>query len=146
MTTSVNWSWEAPTQYWNTYGGATVILPNGDYLGGSSATHHINFHKTNRGTSTTRAVLVEVNPNGQIVRTWTFPVGCYIYRVEAITNLVNTTPTVSPTSTTPLKTINSQTIITSGAIIGAILVIAILSIIFILRKRPIRFLKKESDS
>ena len=33
MTAYVNWSWEAPTQYWTSYGGANVLLPNGDYLG-----------------------------------------------------------------------------------------------------------------
>ena len=32
MAAYVNWSWEAPTQYWNSYAGATLILPNGDHM------------------------------------------------------------------------------------------------------------------
>ncbi len=145
MTASVNWSWEAPIQYWNTYGGATVILPNGDYLGDFGDPSHQFPQNQPWSFNNTGAVLVEVNPEGQIVRTWTFPVGYYIYRVEAITNIANSTPTVSPTSTPP-KTINSQTAVTATALIVAIVVIAILSIIFILKKRTIRFMKKDSNS
>ena len=56
MTAYVNWSWEAPTQYWNPYGGATLILPNGDYIGDfGDPTHQFDTSKTNLGTSMTRA-------------------------------------------------------------------------------------------
>ena len=33
MTAYVDGSWEAPTQYWNSYAGGTLLLPNGDYIG-----------------------------------------------------------------------------------------------------------------
>ena len=86
MTASVNWIWEAPTQYWNAYGGATLILPNGDFLGDfGDPTHPAPQNES--GNSNTGAVFVEVNPAGQVVRTWTFPVGYYVYRVEALNGL-----------------------------------------------------------
>ena len=88
MTAYVNWSWEAPTQYWNTYAGGTVMLPNGDFLGDFGDPTHQFPQNQPWNFNNTGAVLVEVNPAGQIVRTWTFPVGWYIYRVEAVTNLL----------------------------------------------------------
>ena len=33
MTAYVNWSWEAPIQYWNDYAGGALLLPNGDFIG-----------------------------------------------------------------------------------------------------------------
>jgi hypothetical protein len=109
MTAYVNWSWQAPTQYWNSYAGGTILLPNGDYIGDfGDPTHQFaqnqpwNF--TNNG-----AVFVEVNPAGQIVRTWTFPAGWYVYRIEAVTNMtpfqIVSTPTPSPSATPSSPTI-----------------------------------------
>ena len=88
MTAYVNWSWEAPTQYWNSYAGATLLLPNGDYIGDFGDPTHQFRNPQNQpwNFNNTGAVLVEVNPAGQVVRTFTFPVGCYVYRIEAITN------------------------------------------------------------
>jgi hypothetical protein len=85
MTAYVDWSWEAPTQYWNTYGGAAVILPNGDMLGDFGDPTHEYTQNQPWDFNDTGAVFIEVNPAGQIVRTFTFPVGYYIYRVEALT-------------------------------------------------------------
>ena len=152
MTAYVNWSWEAPTQYWNTFGGATVLLPNGDYLGDfGDPTHQLAQNKP-WNFNDTGAVLVEVNPAGQIVKTFTFPVGWYIYRVEAITNLSsapNPTPTPTPTSTktpnvtphpsvspsfTPVNPTNSQATITNAVLVVVIVGIATLAIILYLRK------------
>ncbi len=109
MTASVTRSWEAPTQYWNSYGGATLILPNGDFFGAFGDPTHQLTQNQPWNFNNTGAVLIEVNPAGQIVKTITFPIGWYIYRAEAITDLSSdsTTPTPTLTSTpTPTQSIN----------------------------------------
>jgi len=68
------WSWEAPTSYYTYFFGKADILPNGDRLG--------TFGAYMRPTdNTTGAIIVEVTPQGQVVRTWTFPRYWAIYRV-----------------------------------------------------------------
>lgn len=95
MTALVNWSWEAPTQYWTEYGGATVILPNGDYLGDFGDPTHQFTENQPWNFNDTGAVFIEVNPAGHTVRTFTFPVGYYAYRVEALTKETSTVPEFS---------------------------------------------------
>jgi hypothetical protein len=68
------WSWEAPVDYWTTFFGKADVLPNGDRLG----TFGSFIHPYN---STIGAVIVEVNVQGQVVRTWIFPAYWAIYRV-----------------------------------------------------------------
>ena len=117
MTAYVSWSWVAPIQYWNSYGGATLLLPNGDFMGDfGDPTHQLpqnseNGQNLSWNFTNTGAVFVEVNPAGQVVRTWTFPVGWYVYRIEDITDPTSVifptpTPTPSPvaTSTPPIAT------------------------------------------
>jgi Arylsulfotransferase (ASST) len=90
MTAYVNWSWEAPASYWDAYGGSIVHLPNGDFMGAfGDPSHHFTYNELPNGTwafSDTGAVFAEVNPAGQIVRAFTFPVGCYVYRIETVTD------------------------------------------------------------
>lgn len=140
MTAYVNWSWEAPISNWNSYAGANLLLPNGDFLGDfGDPTHYDTQNELPNGTwnfTNTGAVFVEVNPAGQVVRTWTFPVGCYVYRVETVSNLTSvtaSTPSVLPTSS-PSISISSETIIASVVIASAIAVVAVLAV-FYLRKR-----------
>ena len=105
MTAYVNWSWTAPSQYYSTFLGANLMLPNGDWLGDFGSPTHQFVENQPWNFNDTGAVLVEVNPAGQIVRTITFPTGRYIYRVEQLTNLSpnafsyipTTTPTPQPT-------------------------------------------------
>jgi hypothetical protein len=86
MTAYVSWSWQAPTQYWNNYAGGALLLPNGDILGDfGDPTHQLPQNKP-WNFNDTGAVLVEVNPSGEVVKTFTFPVGCYIYRVAFLPN------------------------------------------------------------
>jgi Arylsulfotransferase (ASST) len=86
MTASVTWSWQAPTQYWSPYWGKHDRLPNGDHIGVfGSPTHQFTQNQPWVGNDT-GAVLVEVNQQGNIVRTYTFPPGWGIYRVCEITN------------------------------------------------------------
>jgi hypothetical protein len=87
MTAQITWGWEAPKQYYTTYGGAAIRLPNGDWIGDfGDPTHQFpenqpwDFHNTG-------AVFVEVNPQGQKMRTFTFPVGWYVYRIDALTSV-----------------------------------------------------------
>jgi hypothetical protein len=156
MTAYVNWSWEAPPQYYNNYAGATVLLPNGDYLGDfGDPTHQVQENQP-WNFNDTGAVMVEVNPTGQVVRTFTFPVGCYIYRVAPVTDLYSTvsptptptTPTPTPTTTstisptpstspcsTPIKSMNPQTIFTSIGVTFVIMAVIVVSVILFLRKR-----------
>jgi hypothetical protein len=86
MTAKITWGWEAPRQYYTTYGGATIKLPNGDWIDDfGDPTHQFpenlpwDFHNTGEA-------FVEVNPEGQIMRTFTFPVGWYVYRIDALTS------------------------------------------------------------
>ncbi len=143
MTAHVSWNWEAPMQYWTYYGGATLILPNGDFIGDfGDPTHHLPQNSENGedlswNFNDTGAVFVEVNPAGQVVRTWTFPVGWYVYRIEATrANLTSaiTAPSMLPSST-PLSLINSQTIISSVILVAVIVVAVVLAVAFYMRKR-----------
>ena len=110
MTAKENWSWTAPKQYYTTYLGAADILPNGDWIGDfGSPTHQFPENQPWNFTDT-GAILFEVNPAGQIVRTITFPTTWSIYRIDVVTNLsqnafsyeATPTPTVSPTITPTL--------------------------------------------
>lgn len=87
MTAQVTWSWEAPKQYWTTYGGATVQLPNGDWIGDFGDPNHQLSQNQPWNFTNTGAVFIEVNAAGKIMRTFTFPVGWYVYRIDALTNL-----------------------------------------------------------
>jgi hypothetical protein len=75
MTAWVSWSWTAPKEYYSPVFGSVERLPNGDRLG-------VFGFWTKQYNSSIGAVLVEVNNRGQVVRTWTFPPGWGIYRVE----------------------------------------------------------------
>ena len=108
MAAYANWSWEAPASYWNAYGGSIVHLPNGDFMGDFGVpTHQYTYNELPDGTwdfTDTGAVFAEVNPAGQLVRTFTFPVGCYVYRVETVTDPASIafalpTSVVAPTPT-----------------------------------------------
>ena len=112
MTATVVWSWEAPTSLWNLYAGGTVPLPNGDFLGDfGDPTHQVANNELANGTwnfNDTGAVFVEVNSTGQVVRTFTFPVGCYVYRVETLTNptsIVFAQASIAKPTSTPIASL-----------------------------------------
>jgi hypothetical protein len=77
MTARAIWSWTAPSAYWTPYWGSADILPNGDLIADFGAQSHYVPNSTG-------AVVVEVNPQGQLVRTWTFAYGWGLYRVTEI--------------------------------------------------------------
>lgn len=105
-TAYISWSWTAPKEYWTPYWGEVDRLPNGDRLGTfGSQTHSIFWNSL---INSTGAVLVEVNPKGEIVRTYTFPEGWGIYRAIE------------------LKTVSSQNIDVTSAIVVAIVAAAFL--------------------
>lgn len=96
-TAYATFNWQAPRSYWTVYGGANMILPNGDYLGCfGTPTHQFQQNKP-WDFNDTGAVFVEVNPSGQVVRTFTFPVGYYAYRLEAMINITSDNPSPTPT-------------------------------------------------
>jgi hypothetical protein len=77
MTARAIWSWTAPSAYWTPFWGSADILPNGDLIAAfGSMTHYV--------PNTQGAELVEVNPQGQVVRTYTFAYGWGTYRVTEI--------------------------------------------------------------
>jgi len=159
MTAWVNWSWTAPEQYYTTYLGATKILPNGDWIGDfGSPTHQFTENQPWNFTDT-GAVLIEVNPTGQMVRTITFLKGWSIYRIGVVTNLSQNafpTPTPSPSpssspSPTPLPTQtpssqpspspsppSNSPIITDVAFLIIAIVIVFLAVVVYLRVRKKR--------
>ena len=77
MTARAIWSWTAPSAYWTPYWGSVDILPNGDFLADFGAQTH--YVPNSQG-----AEFVEVTPQGQVVRTWTFPYGWGSYRVTEL--------------------------------------------------------------
>ena len=86
MTAWTSWSWTAPRQDWTPYWGSVDILPNGDWLGDFGSQSHF-LPGSGIGSplpNSTGAVLVEVNPKGEVVRTYTFAYGWGIYRVVPI--------------------------------------------------------------
>ena len=86
MTAWTSWSWTAPRGDWSPYWGSVDRLPNGDWLGDfGSESHYLPGSAIGSPLpNSTGAVLVEVNPKGQVVRTYTFPYGWGIYRVVPI--------------------------------------------------------------
>lgn len=81
MTARVSWSWTAPKGYWSPYWGKADRLPNGDRMG-------VFGPPTKQYDNSIGAVIVEVNMKGQVVRTYTFPPGWGIYRIEEISSIV----------------------------------------------------------
>ena len=142
MTAYVNENWEAPTQYWNSYGGSNVILPNGDMLGDFGDPSHQLPQNEPWDFNNTGAVFVEVNSTGQMVKTFTFPVGWYVYRVQALTDTTSSA-NVSPTaSTTPNNNSSPILSIIIGALAAVIVVIVVLTIVIYRRKMRVN-LKNE---
>ncbi len=81
-----SWSWTAPREDWTPYWGSVDRLPNGDWFGDfGSQSHYLPGSGIGSPLSnSTGAVLVEVNPKGEVVRTYTFAYGWGIYRVVPI--------------------------------------------------------------
>ena len=86
MTAWTTWSWTAPREYWTPYWGSVDQLPNGDWIGDfGSQSHYLPGSGIGSPLlNSTGAVLVEVNPKGQVVRTYTFAYAWGIYRVVPI--------------------------------------------------------------
>ncbi|MFB3888748.1 MAG: aryl-sulfate sulfotransferase [Candidatus Bathyarchaeia archaeon] len=104
MTAYVNWEWDAPPPYWSYALGNTAVLPNGDRMGVFGVPSHQRPENAPWSFNDTGAVIVEVDPAGNVVRTYTFPVGWAIYRVQPLIHPTmapspapTTTPTASPT-------------------------------------------------
>jgi hypothetical protein len=77
MTAHESWSWSAPSAYWTPYWGSVNVLPNADMIAAfGSQSHYV--------PNSVGAELVEVNLKGEVVRTYTFPYGWGIYRIEPI--------------------------------------------------------------
>jgi hypothetical protein len=86
MTAWASWSWTAPREDWSPYWGSLDRLPNGDWIAAFGDESHY-LPGSGIGSplpNSTGAVLVEVNPKGEVVRTYTFPYGWGLYRVVPI--------------------------------------------------------------
>jgi hypothetical protein len=77
MTAWTSWSWTAAREYWTPYFGKVDVLPNGDRIATFGSQSH---YLPNSGG----AAFVEVNREGQVVRTYVFPYGWAVYRIEEI--------------------------------------------------------------
>jgi hypothetical protein len=124
MTATESWSWESPTSSWTPFFGNAIVLPNGDVMGVfGSATHQ--FAENQPWTfNNTGAIIVEVNPLGQVVRTYTFPVGWGIYRVQEISFQSN------------MQVINP--IIIVSIVVAAIAIIVVPAVAYLIRKKPLK--------
>ena len=81
-----SWSWTAPRQDWTPYWGSVDRLPNDDWLADFGSESHF-LPGSGIGAplpNSTGAALVEVNPKGGVVRTYTFTYGWGVYRVVPI--------------------------------------------------------------
>ena len=85
MSAWVSWNWTAPKSYWSFALGNTARLPNGDHIGVFGVPSHQRPENQPWDFNDTGAVMVEVNQTGSVVRTWTFPVGWAMYRVQPLT-------------------------------------------------------------
>jgi len=86
MTAWTSWSWTAPRADWTPYWGSIDKLPNGDWLADFGSQSHF-LPGSGIGSplpESTGAVFVEVTPNGDVVRTYTFAYGWGVYRVVPI--------------------------------------------------------------
>jgi hypothetical protein len=78
------WSWEGSRSWYSPYLGSVEILPNGNVMGCfGTPTHQFTENKP-WDFENTGAIIAEVTPGGELVRTITFPVGWQIYRVQQI--------------------------------------------------------------
>ena len=86
MTAWASWSWTATREYWTPYWGSVDRLPNGDWMAAFGAQSHYLLGSAIGSPlpNSTGGVLVEVNPKGEMVRTYTFPYAWGIYRVVPI--------------------------------------------------------------
>jgi hypothetical protein len=86
MTAWTSWSWTAPREDWTPYWGSVDRLPNGDWIAdfGSQSHYLPGSGIGSQLQNSTGAVLVEVNPKGEVVRIFTFAYGWGIYRVVPI--------------------------------------------------------------
>jgi hypothetical protein len=109
MTAWATWSWAAPRGDWTPFWGSLDHLPNGDWIAAfGSMTHFVpGSGIPTPTTSSTGAVLVEVNQQGRVVRTYTFPYAWGIYRVVPIA--LQTTSDYDGTVHTSGFTINLST-------------------------------------
>ncbi len=128
MTAYVDWEWEAPESLWSFALGNTALLPNGDRMGAFGVPSHQMPQNSPWNFNDTGAVIVEVDPVGNVVRTYTFPVGYGVYRVQPLiypTVAPSPTPTISPSPTQittipafPEETTNWMLLVTSVAIVA----------------------------
>jgi hypothetical protein len=113
-TAYLSWSWTAPKEFWTPYWGEVDRLPNGDRMGTfGSQTHSIFW---NNLTQSNGAVLVEVNPKDEIVRTYTFPETWGIYRAIEL----KTSPDPSNISV-PLIIVGIAVIVILTSVVGVTL-------------------------
>jgi hypothetical protein len=97
MTARESWSWSAPVDLWSQYWGDADRLPNGNRIG-------VFGTQLKPYNSTIGAVLAEVDPQGNLVKTYTFPRGWGIYRIEELPTLnLSSIPTPTP-SPSPFPT------------------------------------------
>jgi hypothetical protein len=127
MTAIESWSWESPTSYWTPFFGNALILPNGDVMGVFGSSTH-QFSENQPWTfNNTGAIIVEVNTLGQIVRTYTFPAGWGIYRVQEISSQNSFLPWSNAQAINP--------IIIASIVVAAIVISTVSAIAYLKRKR-----------
>ena len=86
MTAWESWSWTAPREDWTPFWGSMNTLPNGDRIAAFGSMSHFlpGTGIPTPNANSVGAVVVEVDPAGNVVRTYTFPYGWGVYRVVPI--------------------------------------------------------------
>lgn len=99
MTAYVSWNWIAPTELYSPYWGSMTRLPNGDRIGVFGTPSHPVATTTPYLVNDTGAVLVEVNPQGQVVKLYEFPYGWGVYRITPLPVQLEPIPSPNASST-----------------------------------------------
>jgi hypothetical protein len=84
MTAEILWSYEPESQYFSAVFGDIDLLPNGNILGVFGTPVHKFDKYLNEMLNPFGAAILEVNPEGELVREYQFPVGISIYRVQEL--------------------------------------------------------------
>lgn len=84
MTAEVIWSYTPDVKYFSAVFGDIDVLPNGNILGVFGTPIHEWGKDHNRLEEPFGAALLEVSPDGELIREYRFPVGTSIYRAQEL--------------------------------------------------------------
>jgi hypothetical protein len=86
MTTEIIWTYTADIEHFSPVFGDIDVLPNGNILGVFGTPLHEWDQKHNKLDEPFGAALLEISPEGKLIREYRFPAGTSIYRVQELSD------------------------------------------------------------